>query len=896
MVELSVDILEPIERRVERDRSSGPAALLQAQLFELQARIKLSTCGLLSLLSDETNGYRHDRYRIEHKLVRGNGLGDWVSAFRQLVSGNCFMPLKNQLSASHLSLDLAALTATPQRDSWRHRINDHIDESLALLDEKNERAGGKLPGLLHFIDKVVVLRNKIAHGAAPPSTQRKISQLMDKSLYELRNNFEWSKMPFAHVCQDPDTADFSITWLVKTPLSVPVEQYLELVTRDCRDAGIYLLTAGFVSRVRLMSFDVHGESCYFANGDHKKGSRDAEFLCYASGSRRRESTDHWNQAPSAEQTSDSAGLTDLRAVDKVLSNAPSRAQSYVPRPVLESQVLGALRDRRRRIITMHGPGATGKTSLATSVVEHLKGGDDFDLILWFSARDVDISVTGQKPVRPDVRDLEGISQRAKDLLRNVGTELESDNPHDWLNKAMTSEPETGRILWIFDNFETLDDPVHVFQELDRVLTGSHKILITTRHTGFTGDFGIQIGGLEFDEFDQLVRDHCISINLELHEDFDIRELWRQIGGHPMIARLLLSEYKRFPKTFVPKARDVALKKRDDLLTSLFERSYNNLDVDSQYILLLLGKIKQDAIPLDCLEVSLQRPVEQLGGVEECVTNLVEHSFARRSGSGSSRNQAVSLFVPARVFSELRQTAHPYAHRLSADAETLRLFFAASDQSVGHFADAVDQLWRNVTRGTWSSAAVHERLEVHRNTLERCAELHPALWQRLGMAMSDVEKHGDACSFYTRYLQFNPLDQDVRRELIKAADRAGQPYVVMAQVAELAESGAASPKDLLRAGKLVNRHLRALRQQKQALSRLQKRLYVEPIISGMERVVSCGSPDDLPDFYSTMGWLYVNVSELDKSRKVATLGLQKHPDDENLLKLNTLIDEWSRGNP
>jgi hypothetical protein len=65
---------------------------------------------------------------------------------------------------------------------------------------------------------------------------------------------------------------------------------------------------------------------------------------------------------------------------------------------------------------------------------------------------------------------------------------------------------------------------------------------------------------------------------------------------------------------------------------------------------------------------------------------------------------------------------------------------------------------------------------------------------------------------------------------------------------------------------------------------------------MERVVSCGSPDDLPDFYSTMGWLYVNVSELDKSRKVATLGLQKHPDDENLLKLNTLIDEWSRGNP
>jgi hypothetical protein len=46
----------------------------------------------------------------------------------------------------------------------------------------------------------------------------------------------------------------------------------------------------------------------------------------------------------------------------------------------------------------------------------------------------------------------------------------------------------------------------------------------------------------------------------------------------------------------------------------------------------------------------------------------------------------------------------------------------------------------------------------------------------------------------------------------------------------------------------------------------------------------------------MGWLYVNVSELDKSRKVATLGLQKHPDDENLLKLNTLIDEWSRGNP
>ena len=268
------------------------------------------------------------------------------------------------------------------------------------------------------------------------------------------------------------------------------------------------------------------------------------------------------------------------------------------------------------MVTLQGRGGIGKTSLALRVIDEACSEEMFDLILWFSARDIDLHDTGAVLVQPDVVTLDDLAANASQLLADVGTSVGAKpSASDWLAQILADEG-SGSILWVLDNFETLNNPLEVFAHFDAYIRSPHKVLITTRHREFRGDYPITVSGMRQNEFEKLVGQESIRLGLSLPAD-DVQMLFVESRGHPYVAKIMLGEMKVRPGS---KPRHV-LEKRDDVLDALFERTFARLSNDARHAFLLLSTWRS-LVPVLALDVVMngQRPGEAVD-TEEAVDEL-----------------------------------------------------------------------------------------------------------------------------------------------------------------------------------------------------------------------------------------------------------------------------------
>ena len=109
-----------------------------------------------------------------------------------------------------------------------------------------------------------------------------------------------------------------------------------------------------------------------------------------------------------------------------------------------------LLDQRHEIVTLIGRGGIGKTSLALKVLHDLSSDNRYDLIIWFSARDIELSPNGPKQVRPRAVDVIDLATQYASLISSTTPE----DPVNFLARELSGS-ELGRVLFGFDNFETV---------------------------------------------------------------------------------------------------------------------------------------------------------------------------------------------------------------------------------------------------------------------------------------------------------------------------------------------------------------------------------------------------------------------------------------------------------
>jgi hypothetical protein len=160
--------------------------------------------------------------------------------------------------------------------------------------------------------------------------------------------------------------------------------------------------------------------------------------------------------------SETEGPGELLVQGRCFSNAPEIVRDYVSRPTLEAALLRLLQDEKREIVTLVGRGGIGKTSLALRVIHQLHQESRYDAVVWLSARDVDLKLTGPKTVRPrvfSVADMAGFC--AELLLKPEARNAKGFDARSFLEQQL-QKSDVGACLFVFDNFETTQNPIEMF--------------------------------------------------------------------------------------------------------------------------------------------------------------------------------------------------------------------------------------------------------------------------------------------------------------------------------------------------------------------------------------------------------------------------------------------------
>ena len=192
---MSNKLIGSLFERADVDKEDSDFSYFFALLLSGEALAKTIILGLIAAIDNDVNG---NRYRLEHKLVRANGLGDWSEAVNDLLSG----PASQYLIAD-VQQECRELTENCNRETWQYRSVSSLKSALDALgieaDELPARSDMK-----RWFTLLATLRNKTrGHGATRPGAVGQASIHLRNSLDLLYQNLHLFQRPWVYLVQEP---------------------------------------------------------------------------------------------------------------------------------------------------------------------------------------------------------------------------------------------------------------------------------------------------------------------------------------------------------------------------------------------------------------------------------------------------------------------------------------------------------------------------------------------------------------------------------------------------------------------------------------------------------------------------------------------------------------------
>jgi len=473
--------IEQVLERAERAKSDSDYTYFFALLFAAEALAKTMVLGMVASIAE---GNMRNRYRLEHQLVRSDGLGDWGKVIEDALTGPA-----SQFLLSEAREEQKELTQACKEGEWQYDATSALKAALDHLGIEAEVVPVK-SDMKRWFRLFATLRNKTrAHGATQPEKATKAAEHIAKSIELVYRNFRLFRRPWAHLYRNmngkfrvsgitDDIADFS---------------FLKQSQDKQFPNGIYLFM-GSPRRICLMHTEAELRDFFFANGGLT--SKKFEMLSYYSDDKVDGDGGAFLTPPGVLPPSETEGYGELVPQGNCFSNVPDLVTDYVSRPKLEEDLRKLLLDDKRSIVTLVGRGGIGKTSLALKVIQGLYEEVRYEGIVWLSARDVDLQFTGPKPVRPLVLSPEDMSKFYAGLvLPSEQATAKGFNARAFFEQQL-QQCDLGACLFVFDNFETTQNPVEMFNWIDSFIRLPNKALITTRLREFKGDYPVEVSGME----------------------------------------------------------------------------------------------------------------------------------------------------------------------------------------------------------------------------------------------------------------------------------------------------------------------------------------------------------------------------------------------------------------
>ena len=653
--------LAHIHNRILGSPSRNYQDKFDSSLHLAEASIKLTAICALAILSQHNS---KKSYRYQHALVRANSLGNWAGELRRIAQDLHRTP-NHQAKYLARQLTQKEKVSTDSPPTF-HKLAQKLCGMLiwSLGESTYEGLNRSRANILDFFQDLVHLRNRTqGHGAKTWVYYKDNCDHMAE-LAETTATLISPHIDLAIVDEPP--LDGNDHYTLATFTGIHQQKIQRSLGDFAADHGEVILL-GRESAMRLpplLEVNPSTHETHFANGSWNDSSSQSQFINYFNGETVLLHRPSLGMAPSKDIPSHTAPLQELIATDSLLHNLPLLISTYIPRESLELQLVGLLTDRTHRVVSIRGPGGAGKTTLALRIAHEFAECEDaskFDAIIWFSGRDVDLLTSGPRPVHQDVTDLESIA-RSFAALASSDSIADPNDCLQYLRRELDPDLSGTTYLIILDNVETLESPDAVHRFLDTNIILPSKLLTTTRHQTFVGDFPLTIPEMGQGEAHSLIRAEARRLHAEPRFDSRTCERIIQLTGALPYALTLATAHiaAGHDLSSVPQALG-----KSETLSALFDRSVEVLDEDAVYLYMLLGKIGKPIVTH-----ALKAVLEVHGRRFEAALEQLEfYSLATRSSNDPYR--LLALTQMAYAHSKSYSIAHPDEIQIEGLARRIR---------------------------------------------------------------------------------------------------------------------------------------------------------------------------------------------------------------------------------
>jgi hypothetical protein len=301
-------------------------------------------------------------------------------------------------------------------------------------------------------------------------------------------------------------------------------------------------------------------------------------------------------------------------------------------------------------------------------------------------------------VQPSVLTSQDVSKEFCRLTQPAGWSDKTFRHGSWFEKCLR-EPQLGQTLFVFDNFETMQHPLDVFRWLDVNIRSPNKVLITTRHHDFKGDYPIEVDGMTREECDELIDQTATSLGIASWVTREYKqELYSEAAGHPYVIKILLGEAKKAGQRT---RTERILADKDRILDALFERTYERLSPAARRTFLTLSNWGT-TIPELAVEAVLLQAKHERFDVIAAIDELVLSSFITRGIRQMDGISALEIPLVAVVFGRKKLSVEPMKVDVDEDTELLRMLASspgatAQELVVKIFRNAASQISSGTVR-------------------------------------------------------------------------------------------------------------------------------------------------------------------------------------------------------
>jgi hypothetical protein len=850
-------------QRIEVARTESETALFYDLLIAGELVLKLSVAGLTAAVADDRD---RNRYRIEHRLVRADGLGEWAGALEDLVTG----PAAQHVAVAAYEERRELTQRWSSGDgAWQRRAVDLLEATCDDVEPSRQNPVPAKVSLARWFDSFVWLRNRTrAHGAPTGGKCARAVETLEQSVSTIVENFRLFDRPWAYLKRNLN-GRYRVV-----PICGDMEPfgYLKHEPEHVLEEGVYVFFDE-PRRVPIVCTDVDLSDFFVANGNFNE--RRFEALSYVTDHRESVDSTPFLAPASSLPRSETSGFPNLDVVGETFTNVPPRLPGYVHRPALEAEVRSLLIDDRHPIVTLVGRGGIGKTSLALEVIHQVCAEQSFEAILWFSARDIDLMQEGPKRVAPDVLTQRDIADQLVELLTPSGANDKGFDDQEFLNRALSGQVDSGPFLFAFDNFETVHRPIELYHVLDTYIRLPNKVLLTTRMRDFKADYPVAVSGMTRDEFEELALGAAARLGIKkLVTKGYLDDLFEESDGHPYVVKMLLGEVARTGRIG---AVERVLAGKDEVLDALFERTFQALTPAAQRVFLTLGNWRSVVSRL-AVEAALLRPANERMDVDVAVDELERSSMVESIKSPSDGEEFLRVPLAAAVFGRRKLAVSALRSAVEADTELLMLFGAAKSADVER---GLEPRIRQMTQATLSRLGDEAAVEEGVGVLSYIARSYPRAWLSVAdvrLAVGDLDEAEGAIE---QYLERTPTDTAAWRKLAEVRRAQRDTLGELHARVELAEAPEGNYGDASHAANLLNGQLRS---GVLLLDGDEKRVLATRIRQLLEAGTVSATATDL----SRLAWVCIHLRDREAARTYARMGLEREPMNEYCQALATRL--------